>query len=315
MWGYFFLINGLSLLFMLSLDSESVKNFLMENLISLLILFSFPHFMVTYWIWFKRVQDWRREWLPIIFPILYVAFFLSIFYFKPTFIDISTLIKLSYCYLLYHFAQQLYGSNLWLNHSLKVSFSNFEKYGFRALALMSAFYALTMLEMSGAASSLFYHRAAHWNFSASFISGLFYVVLVLFLILTSLRIKNFMKNRELKELYPFMGYIICFIWFFPPSLHGLALFLPIVHALQYSPFVFMKLKDSTKIKLAATFAISISAGYFFFRWIPFQDLGEALPTTIWAPLVLTTLNNHHFVIDGRIWKLGDPQNKDLRIKI
>jgi hypothetical protein len=72
----------------------------------LLILFSFPHFMATYGIWFGRVKEWKREWWPLLFPFVYLAvFFLALKGMIPVRIDM--IIKLSYVYLIYHFSQQL----------------------------------------------------------------------------------------------------------------------------------------------------------------------------------------------------------------
>ena len=308
------LINGMSLLLIFIMESLMFGPILMGQLFSLLIIFSFPHFIITYWIWIKRVEDWRQEWWPLLFPVLYASFYLIVWWLKLSWIDISILVKLSYCYLLYHFSQQLYGANLWLNYSYRINYAFREKQIFRGFCLLTALYALMMMEMSGATSGLFYHEAVVWHFAPKLISFVFYLVMALFVVLLLMRLRYFWIEKNVKELYPFLGYLVCFIWFFPPSLYVIALFLPIIHALQYLPFVWMKLKKHSRFQLVSLSLGSVVAGYILFRWLPFQNFHESLPASIWAPLILTTLNNHHFVIDGRIWKLRDPQNKDLLIK-
>ncbi len=107
------------------------------------------------------------------------------------------------------------------------------------------------------------------------------------------------------------GYLVSryWIWFLPPINQKMSLFLPLLHGLQYLPFILMKTKKlSTRNKLLLG-PVCLSVGWIFFRWLPFNV--ALMEGTLWPALILSLLNNHHFVIDGRIWKLRDPVNQDL----
>jgi hypothetical protein len=73
----------------------------------------------------------------------------------------------------------------------------------------------------------------------------------------------------------------------------------------------MKTARISRLKWVVLSLVFVGLGWFFFRWLPFNISPVFLSGTLWPAFILTLLNNHHFLIDGRIWKLKDPENNDL----
>lgn len=303
----FILINGVSFIFFF-LSQMAFAKTLSAFLPYLLILLSFPHFILTYWIWMKRVDSWKQEKWPLIFPLIYLNLFITSALYPLEWLNPQLLVKLSYYYLLYHFAQQLYGVTVWLSFSYGVKLDRWTKYTLRAFFLTCASYAMFDLELRGATNVLFYLETPVLKFPSELLLTNFAVVGAVFVVLMGLILKNFYANKSIREFLPLAGMSVATLWFIPPFSHGMIFFLPIIHSLQYFPFIYMKNRGLTLYKWIGTGALAIFAGWIFFRGIPLL-----LPTgwPLWPAMILTLLNNHHFIIDGRIWKLRDKKNEDL----
>lgn len=307
------LINGLSFIFFILLQLNEVKTSLTSFLPWFLIIFSFPHFMLTYWIWVKRVGRWHDEWPAILFPFFYSALFFVIYFYPMSFLTIDELIRFSYAYLLYHFVQQLFGVTLWLSYQYRIALMSWQKRALRAFFLMSGLYAYFDLELRGGAKVLFYREISQVSLSSDFVIGSFILVGLLFVINLGFIVKNYLETKSLRSFAPLGGMLVAGLWFIPPFGHQMVLFLPVLHAFQYFPFIVMKERSQKKWRLTVLFAGAIGAGWILFRVLPFSTLQFLSPDVglIFPAFVLTLLNNHHFVIDGRIWKLRDERNKEL----
>jgi hypothetical protein len=303
-----FLISGLSYITLI-LASVAPEQFLYSYITLFMVLFSFPHFVATYIVWGTKVSSWKSEWIPILFPLFYVCFFFYVYKSESSYLSVEIILKLTYLYLVYHFAQQLYGVTLWSSAKYQQNFTKRRKYILRALFLSSALYAWLEMEMREASNVLFYHSVTSWKLSSSYLSICFFAVLGLSLILIALGFKDFFKKKTLKVFVPLLSIGLTWIWFLPPINHKMILFLPMLHGIQYYPFIFMKAKNISRIKLYQLAILSVCVGWILFRWLPFNI--SLLNGTLWPALVLSTLNIHHFIIDGRIWKLSDPSNRDL----
>lgn len=307
------LINGLSFVFFILLQLNGVKTSLTSFLPWFLIIFSFPHFMLTYWIWARRVGRWQDEWPAIIFPFAYSALFFLIYFNPVSFLTVDELIRFSYAYLLYHFVQQLYGVTLWLSYQYKISVSVWQKRLLRSFFLMSGLYAYFDLELRGGAKVLFYREISQISLSGEFVIGSFILVGILFVANLVFILKNYVQSKNIRTFAPLGGMLVSALWFIPPFGHQMVLFLPILHAFQYFPFIVLKERSEKKIRLIVLFVAAIFSGWVLFRVLPFSTLQFLSPEMglIFPAFILTLLNNHHFVIDGRIWKLRDEKNKEL----
>jgi hypothetical protein len=277
----------------------------------LFIFFSFPHFMATYGVWISRVKSWKEEWWPLTFPFLYLAFF----YFSTTgqlkVIHPAYLVKLTYFYLLYHFCGQLYGVALWMGTEKKVLLALWEKRILRSCFLLMGAFSLMDLELRGATGILFYANTPMTIAPAWLMQGTFLSFIILSLIFCALTFRNFFVSKNIASFLPLMILGLGFVWFIPPFSHDLVYFLPILHGLQYYPFIFLKFKGFKAWQWALFISVCMGAGYVLFRVLPFWESGLNSLGVLWTAMILTFFNNHHFIIDGRIWKLSDPKNADL----
>lgn len=308
----YFLIAGLSY-FILLLSLAGPQDLLLPYISWLMILFSFPHFMGTYWVWGSRVKNWKNEWWALIFPFVYIGLFLSARSLNSEYYNLDSLLKLSYLYLLYHFAQQLYGITLWWGMNFKQFYSPVRKHFLRALFLFASFYTWLEMETREVVGVLFYHPVVGWNLPSEIISLTFYLVLILSGILFFWSFWDFFKYKSTRSFIPLAPIGLCWIWFLPPINQKMSLILPVLHGLQYFPFIMMKAKHLSQLKRIQLIGLSILAGWVFFRWLPFKV--ALMEGTLWPALVISLMNNHHFIIDGRIWKLRDPANQDLLVPV
>lgn len=305
----FFMMAGVSYLFyFFSLwpGVDSIRHYLPW----LILIFSFPHFMATYWVWSSRVKNWKSEWWSLGFPVFYVSLFFMAskgWLFSEA---VETILKLSYLYLLYHFAQQLYGVTLWINYRQGVQYIGWRKLLLRGFFLSAGLYAWVEMELRGVVNVLFYHQVPSWNIHSDYIQGIFFIVLSLSFIIFILTFMDFIRYKSLKYFMPLGSMGLAWLWFLPPLNQGMVVFLPILHGIQYLPFIHMKGGNLSLKKWCFLTGFFVASGWLFFRWVPFQVTGP-LEGTLWPAMILTLLNNHHFIIDGRIWKLRDPQNQDL----
>ncbi len=305
-----FLSVGVSYLLLLLL-SLGDHTFLRSYLPFMLILFSFPHFMATYGIWMGRVREWKREWWPLIFPFVYLGIF--ILSLKGKFpLRFELIIKLSYVYLIYHFSQQLYGVTLWMVGQKKIQLDRWAKYLLRTIFILMGFYTLLELELRGATQVLFYSSIPLFPFPPVLFQvtmGLFFLCAVVFVMYAFWRVH---QTKNIFFLTPLLGVGAAFIWFIPPFSHDMVYYLPIVHGLQYYPFIYMKMRHLAAWKWVLFIVSCGVSGWVLFRWLPFTQGIGPMSGVLWTSMILTLLNNHHFIIDGRIWKLSDPRNEDLK---
>lgn len=306
----FFMIAGLTYLFFLS-SFFGIDTFIQPYSPWLFMLFSFPHFMATYWIWSSRVKEWRNEWIPVLFPAFYLVVFMAATKGWLGESAVEMLLKLSYLYLLYHFAQQLFGVTLWINGKSKIFYSSNHKLFLRGLFLFSGLYAWLEMEMRGVVNVLFYYPVSSWGLHSDYLVVVFFLVASFSLVNIFWSFYDFFKTKELKHLLSIGPIGLAWLWFIPPLNQNIVLFLPLLHGIQYLPFVKIKARKLSLSKWLLLVVGFIATGWIFFRWLPFYLPLHPLPGTLWPAMILSLLNNHHFLIDGRIWKLRDPENKDL----
>ena len=293
---------GVTYLLLLGASLGSMT-YLLPYLPFLLIAFSFPHFLATYWIWIKRIKSVKDEIWPLLFPLIYIGLFI----YGP--IPISIIVKLSYSYLIYHFSQQLYGVALW-STSKGLTLARWEKHFLRTYFLVNGFYALLDFERRGVAKVLFYYETPSLEIPASLIIGTFSLSLILLALILGRIGYLFLKTSQ-KSLFVLIAFVgLSLVWFVPPFSYEMVLFLPIIHALQFLPLARLKLSKVSKVEWISGVFSCLILGWFFFRFLPHMEF-RYFSHGIWPVLVLTLLNNHHFIIEGRIWKLRDPQNSDL----
>ena len=277
----------------------------------LMLFFSFPHFMGTYWVWISRVTNWKNEWFPLLFPLLFTGIFLLAYKGWPGSSSLEWVLKISYLYLLYHFAQQLYGVTLWVAARVGVFYSPKRKWLMRLLFLFSSLYAWLEIQVRGHGNILFYHPVSSWEIHSRYITLCFLIVLILSCLNIFFCFYDFLQKKNLKSFLVLAPIGLTWLWFLPPINLNMVFLLPVLHGIQYFPFIWMKGRHNGLKKWLGIYSGCLFLGWILFRWLPFSMPFQSLEGSLWSSLILSMLNNHHFLIDGRIWKLRDPQNQDL----
>lgn len=270
-----------------------------------LVLLSYPHFVATYLIWLVKKRSWREEWWPVLFPCLFLAACLGTERLSLTWSGLPY--KLTYLYLLYHFAQQTYGASLWLVYRNGGQLGAGIKRGLRAWLLLVPLCAAYQVEVFRAPSTLFFHPVEKWALPLGGLEVLWGLLGVCALLLLALIVRDYHRRRDKTLLWVLGTMALQLWWFLPPFFSSVWVqVIPLLHALQYVPF-WSRLWWTRPLPWghkALHYLGFMLGGYLLFRFIPWQGLGFGAR---WVAL----LNAHHFVIDGRIWKLRDERNRPL----
>lgn len=280
----------------------------------LLILISYPHFVATYALWGQRVRNWKEEWLPMAFPFV----FLMVLQLTSSMADDfwrSLPYKLTYLYLLYHFALQIFGAALWGGYRGGFAVSARTKHILRAWFLLLPACSWYQQELLSPVWRIFYFEVSAWSIPAW---GLTTLLLAVWGGLGVLTVSLFLDYRQAPGrgiLWIFAVAIVPVLWFLPPFQRGEWLpLLPLLHAAQYLPFWRRLLwPDTQKPQLAVralTYGGFMLVGWLLFRAAPLQLAVPWLGVQAMS-MWIAMLNAHHFVIDGRIWKLSDQKNRAL----
>src|SRR5690606_4727486 len=113
--------------YIILLASSLFPHFFQQSSIFLLGLFSFPHFIISYYLWWTHHKRGKFDILVLLFPLLFWPF---IFYVnsRPELQSLlNYLIQFSYLYLIYHFLRQFYGVIVWQYNQQNIFVSNLKK--------------------------------------------------------------------------------------------------------------------------------------------------------------------------------------------
>lgn len=273
---------------------------------SLLIFFSFPHFMISYYIWWKKREGIKKEISIWLFPIVFWSC-LVFFSLKENTKAIEYIIQAAYVYLIYHFIRQFYGVILWQSYSQNLLVTKLKKNFINYMLLSLGLFYWVSLQSKTTEMTLFYFKVSNFYFGSEVITWLFLNALISFMLFFLYDFYLWFKNKgKLNYFLPYLTIFAAYLWFYPGFSERLywGLALPILHAIQYIPFWFkgtgFKLNE---YKIYLFYTLSILAGYVAFRFLPLkldqvfqrQDLGFVS--------LIVFFNTHHFVIDSKIWKL------------
>ena len=267
----------------------------------LLILFSYPHFIASYF-WFYKNDTLRSEnrfvgkYLPLMIVLLLILFFSL----QVSFLLQAMLIA-AWILLFWHFAKQSFGCSVYLSESLLPQ--NSKSYLLYSYLCLAGFGFLN-IQRHEAKILLFKSYVRVFKVPEVFALSLLALAWLLFLLFVLSSFKKVNVKNLLVVSVPWVANLMWFSWW---SIESFFVLIPIFHAIQYAPFVLQgvyKLQADMKqfrIAMLSIFVFSL----FFFVGIPFvinmtaPRLSEALVTSVFV-----FLNLHHFFIDSVGWKLS-----------
>lgn len=277
-----------------------------KDVIWLLILFSYPHFIASYF-WFYKHESLLKEnkFIGQYLPLVILALLVLVFTLKIPFL-LQGLLIAAWILLFWHFAKQSFGCSVFLaENTLSQNAKSYLLYSYLCLAgfgflniqrfeakvLLFKSYVKVFKVPEGYAFSLL---ALSWIFFAMFVSS--YIK------------QSGNKQANLKSLVvtsiPWVANLMWFSWW---AVESFFVLIPVFHAIQYTPFVLQgvyKLQADTNKFIKAIAAIFVSA-LIFFVGIPYA-VNHTVPqmSEILVTSVFVFLNLHHFFIDSVGWKLS-----------
>jgi hypothetical protein len=82
------------------------------------------------------------------------------------------------------------------------------------------------------------------------------------------------------------------------------------HALQYLLIAGSARRQTAPLRTVAWYILCFVTGLILFRALPRGVAWLGLPFALFQPVLLAALQIHHFIADGVIWKLEDPENRE-----
>lgn len=268
----------------------------------LLILFSYPHFIASYF-WFYKNESLRQEsrFVGLYLPAIIVLILVLVFTLQISTLQQALLIC-GWILLFWHFAKQSYGCSVFLGKS---GFPQVSKSLLLNSYLCLAGFGFLNIQRQDAQILLFKSYVKVFKVPEYFSLALLVFAWLLF----AGFVWSYLKHSESKKrlFYIVIPWIANLMWFSWWAIESFFALIPIFHALQYWPFVLQgisRLQQQTKDFARATFGIFalstlffVGIPYFMIQWWP--SLGATLVTGIFI-----FLNLHHFFIDSVGWRLS-----------
>lgn len=277
----------------------------------LLILFSYPHFIASYFWFYKNpalVEENRMvgKYLPLaIVALLALVFTLQIS------LLLQAMLIAAWILLFWHFAKQSYGCSVFLGGK---NFSPQAKSYLLYSYLCLAGFGFLNIQRHEAKILLFKSYVRVFKVPEAFALSLLALAWLLFFMFIWCQAAFLEKAQQerrpgtLKIIaivsVPWVANLMWFSWW---AIESFFVLIPIFHAIQYAPFILQgvyKLQSQTKNFVKAVSGIFIVSVLVFVglplavnQFVP--QLAEALVTSVFV-----FFNLHHFFIDSVGWKLS-----------
>lgn len=273
-----------------------------SNLLIALTLFSFPHFGASYFLFYRESALLRRH--PLI------AWFLPGFLIFALFVCAQesakgswVLLEMAYLLLHWHFAKQAFGVSLWLQKrdSYPSLYRDFSLAASLAIALqgfLESQSSPTVLNVFKSQMESFYWRSdflewSRWGMWA--LVGLFFAYAVF----------HILKKFSWIRVFSLLPVLSLILWFqYRHSSGAYLALIPVLHGLQYYPFVVKTMRDFKKSNILwiVPFVILILSSLLVFVGLPRALGAQSFEYLTGAGILFVFLNVHHFFVDAVLWK-------------
>ncbi len=286
----------------------------------LLLAVSYPHFLMSYALFYGPGGPWKRHpWVAfgvplfLLVPLLYVW----VTHHEPTLVWMGTI---AWPLLIWHFARQAYGVSLWMGAEPGRPASPLQKYLLLGLLLGIGGYGYAFQQQAFKRANLFGFPMATLRFSEDtvfWVRQAFLLTLIVFALTWAL---DWLRNSR-RSAFGLLGFLpVASLWsWFDPSLLKTPIIgmVPVFHAIQYFPFVYrVETNRGGPTRTAALYSGTMVVGTLLFFVIPRVAANQSeLAGLLAISSVSIFLNIHHYFIDGVLWRFRDPEVREkLRIK-
>lgn len=262
---------------------------------------NYPHFVATLARLYRKEERIKHLWVAYALPLAFVPILAAGWAWPDQFG--SYLVKTFLVWSAYHFGAQTFGLTLLYAARLNFSFSIRDRYLLRA-AIVSAFvHQWVYLESTGP-STLFQSIAIPLLNLPKVVPQFSFAIATMLFLASFLSPKNkvaFFQTKNWIIPLPLIAYGTWFLW--GSRLNSFQTMVPFFHSLQYLVFTASLVRPKEKMKWAG---MIIGGGFFLFALIPMLGDFFAQSRGIAFPLVVATVQIHHFIVDGILWRLKDP---------
>lgn len=297
-----FWLGGFSLFFV---PFALIYNFAITSRPEYLILFSFPHFILSYVIYYKHLRSVRVLTPEIVrFGILLTILAVTFVFWKNLQLPV---ILAAQGIFLYHLAMQSFGV------AVIYAGVNFRDKKLARLVLKTTFLAWAAAawfdsQTSLSTLTLFKTTVSSLQLAPEFATLLTRISLVL--TITSigyylLKVREARKLEFKKDIFPLTAILSFAAWCTPQTKIATSGLIAVFHGLQYLPFAFASLqsKIESRVALGFTLLMSLVLGALVFDQVPrYLSQRDPLTSTFAISCIYLTLNLFHFFLEAKVWK-------------
>lgn len=270
------------------------------NLQVLLLIFSFPHFMQTYFLFYRKKELWLQHKLVAIYAPIALIVIIALLKGQRE----SELILLHSAMVLFfwHISRQAFGV-AW--YFVKPEFRSKE---LRYLVLGTAliFAVSGWLHLNSNPNSVYVFKS---YLDTLKISDIYYqiVQLLAWFVLAGTVFMLFLRQRRGSTLdsrgflFSITPLFALAAWVHPLSLIGAFGLIPVFHGIQYLGFAVMSL-EMTALLASVSLVICGIVGWGVFMLLPTLIIDSGIDAAWLVSGIYVFLNIHHFFIDSVIWK-------------
>ncbi len=287
-------------------------------------LINWPHFMVSYAVLYRDKSHWRKypaaTWGIPALLVAALAFGLQLILVgELTYANNFgyLMFMVAAFYLAWHYTGQVWGVMMTGAMLSGLTLSKIERIIFRSsLRILLLWHVIWGLQMTGDFPYLaaLRHEALMWGANGLAILGL--------LTGTGVLAWRWYQRRFLPELF-WGPWFTIHLWYLVLWLEPtFAVFVQLSHALQY--LIFPAKVEMSRVAIASNGLKGLSTRYLVIKqylmcagagFLVFYGMGEILGATpsvlLFFGMIAAAVNIHHYFTDGAVWKLRDPQVRDL----
>lgn len=273
------------------------------------------HFMASYRMLYQSKEEVRRYPAPAIYMplMLFTYSFVAILFADTLPVLADALLILTSLYLALHYTGQTWGMMSTTAFIDKVKFENWQRTGFKfslqCLTIWQVIWSLSILNPKPYWLGSIASQSNSWISTASFS-----VMILAILIGSTCAVPLFIKGNYKSATRILVPYIALYFWYALLSVNPLALpLIQFFHAVQYLIFpVRVELNRDNRMNVPSQWkgptylGAMLGIGAVVFVLIPyyFKIIRPEFAGAI--QIFISTINIHHFYIDGCVWKISHP---------
>jgi hypothetical protein len=224
----------------------------------------------------------------------------------------------------WHYSKQVYGTVIISSLHEKYKFSDRQRWLLKQSLLGAWWLALVRVNLGVAAEPQMGFPVRYLGLPP-FMLTFSYIIFGILMVFTvwEVWIKNYLETRQQAPWRVFLPWLAFFIWWLPERIpdEWRITFVPLFHAVQYLSFYgSFELSKVSRFKLAYYFLVLAAIAYILFDYSPdyldqhFGVIVSGATLLYFGAISTVYLNTHHYLVDGILWKLSDPELRTALLK-